>query len=154
MEKEVNLKSKSKEEVKKFWQKKEEEIGESIQGKSIAEYMEGYQDFNKHCWGLLYYTNSAFYFQTFPRKNWLMSLIKSGDNYEDEKIITFKIDWKEVVEINLPPKKKSIFALFSPPDNRLFINYRNNSQILTMILSMYSRKEQIKFRQFFQHKGK
>jgi len=139
------LKELPKKDAEKFWKEKEQEIGEEIKGRDMSEYINGYQGIRERIWGLLYYTESSFYFQTFPRKNWFTSLIGSGKTEDSGEAMNFRILWEEVKEINLPPKRNIFFNFFSPADYRIFIKYRINSQEDTLVLMMYSRENRNHF---------
>jgi hypothetical protein len=142
--------------VEKFWKEKEEELGEKIQGKDMSEYISGYQELKEKTWGLLYYTKSSFYFQTFPKRNWLSSLIGAGSSRVESsgEAFVFSIMWEKVKDITLPPKKKSLLSFLSPPDNRVFIRYQINTQDEILVLSMYSRNTRGKFLDCYQQSKK
>jgi len=63
------LKRSPEKDVEQFWKKKEEDIGEKIKGKSMAEFNGGYQNFSGPILGILFYTESAFIFRLFPGKS-------------------------------------------------------------------------------------
>lgn len=124
-----------------FWKKKEKDIGEKIEGKSMAEFISGYQDFSGPILGILFYTESAFYFQTFPRRNWLFSFIRAEQLEREENQLNFRILWSDVEKIDLPPRKHPFLALLSPPDNRIFIDFQSNRQKMTLALTMHCRED-------------
>jgi len=62
-------------EVRKFWEDREQEIGEKIRIYTLGEYRQGDLDFTPPKVGLVYITETTFYFQTFPKSNWFASLI-------------------------------------------------------------------------------
>jgi len=124
--------------AEQFWRKKEEDIGEKIKGKSMAEFISGYQDFSGPIWGILFYTESAFYFQTFPRRNLLFSFIRERQPKREEDQLNFHILWSDVKKIDIPPRKHPFLALLSPPDYRIFIDYQRNGQKMTLTLIMHS----------------
>jgi len=62
------LKRVNEKDAEQFWKKKEEDIREKIEGKSMAKFISGYQDFSGPIWGILFYTESAFIFRLFPGK--------------------------------------------------------------------------------------
>ena len=123
--------------VEQFWKKKEEDIGEKIKGRSIAQFIGGYQNFSGPIWGILFYTESAFYFQTFPRRNLLFSFMRAEQPEREENQLNFRILWSDVEKIDLPPRKHSFLALLSPPDYRIFIDYQSNGQKMTLTLTMH-----------------
>ena len=136
---------KKQEDVERFWKEKEQEIGEKVKGKDMSEYISGRQELKEKSWGLLYYTESAFYFQTFTRRNWLTSLIGGGKTEQTGDTIIFRILWEKVREIVLPAKKNNFFAFLSPPDHRVFIQYQSNGQEDTLVFVMYSRDSRDRF---------
>lgn len=140
----------NKQEVIKYWQEKEREIGEEIRGKDMSEYLSGYSGIKGRTWGLLYYTDTSFYFQTFPKKNWWTSLMGGGEKENQGKARQFKIPWSAVKEIILPTKKKSILAIFSPPDYRVFIKYQKDNIENILVFLIYSRSTREKFGECFQ----
>lgn len=153
--KEEILKKNTKPEVQKYWQEKEREIGEKIKGKDMSEYLSGYYGLTGRTWGLLYYTDTSFYFQTFPKKNWVTSLFRSGQNEYSGESINFKIPWSSVKEIYYPPKKNVFLSILSPPDYRVFIKYQLENKENTLVLIMYSRSNREDFLNCFkrfQHK--
>ncbi len=144
------MKKNIKQDVVKYWQEKEKEIGEEIRGKDMSEYLGGYSGFQERTWGLLYYTDTSFYFQTFPKKNWWTSLLGGGENEYGGVTRQFQIPWSSVIEINLSPRKKSILSILSPPDYRVFIRYQQDSMEQTLVLLIYSRSTQKQFGECFQ----
>lgn len=127
------------EDVERFWEEKEQEIGEKIKGKDMSEYISGHPELKEKSWGLLYYTETTFYFQTFPRRNWLTSLMGGGKTEKTGDTKIFRILWEKVRKIVLPAKKNTFFAFLSPPDHRIFIKYQLNGQEDTLVFVMYSR---------------
>ena len=123
--------------VEQFWKKKEEDIGEKIKGKSMAQFIGGYRNFSGPILGILFYTESAFYFQTFPRQNSLFSFLRAGQPKREENQLNFRILWSDVEKIDLPPRKHSFLALLSPADYRIFIDYQSNGQKMTLTLNMH-----------------
>lgn len=139
------MKETSKKDVEEFWGKKEQEIGEKIRGKDMSEYLCGYPDIKERSWGLLYYTESSFYFQTFPRKNWFTSLLGGGQTENTGQTFHFRVPWDTVTGIILPPKKNALLAFFSPPDYRVFIEYRIGDREETLVFMMYSHENRERF---------
>jgi len=129
---------------KKYWQDKEQEIGEKIIGKDMSEYIGGHPDLTEQAWGILFYTKIAFYFKAFPRKNWITSLL-GGKEEKIEDNITICILWKNVQEVCLPKNKKSFFSFLFPTDNRIFINYQENNAQHKLVFTMSSNENKKKF---------
>ena len=137
--------------TEKFWKEKEQEIGEKIIGKDMSEYISGYQEVKEKTWGLLYYTESSFYFQTFPKKSWLTSLLGSGQGEYSGETTIFRILWKDMKEVCLPTERKTFFTIFSPPDCRVLIKHYENSKEKTLVLMMYSRDNRNQFIEFYRN---
>jgi len=131
------LKRVPKKDVEQFWKKKEEDIGEKIKGRSMAEFIGGYQNFSGPILGILFYTESAFYFQTFPRQNLLFSFIRAEQPEREENQLNFCILWSDVEKIDFPHRKYPFLALLFPPDYRIFIDYQSNGQKMTLTLTMH-----------------
>ncbi len=150
--KEGKLTTNKQKDVEEFWKEKEQELGEEIKGKDMSEYISGYRGLKEKTWGLLYYTKSSFYFQTFPKKNWLTSLMGVGGGKVENSADTFifNIIWEKVKEITLPAKKNLILSFLSPPDNLVFIRYQIDSQEEILTLAMYSRNSRKKFLECYQ----
>jgi hypothetical protein len=123
--------------VEQFWKKKEEDIGEKIKGRSMAEFIGGYQNFSGPILGILFYTESAFYFQTFPRQNLLFSFIRAEQPEREENQLNFRILWSDVEKIDFPHRKYPFLALLFSPDYRIFIDYQSNGQKMTLTLTMH-----------------
>lgn len=150
--KEGKLATNNQKDVEEFWKEKEQELGEEIKGKDMSEYISGYQGLQEKTWGLLYYTKSSFYFQTFPKKNWLTSLIGVGSGKAEStgNTFIFNIMWGKVKDIALPAKKNTLLSFLSPPDNRIFIRYKVDTQEETLTFAMYSRNNRKKFLECYQ----
>jgi len=131
------LKKVPEKDVEQFWKKKEEDIGEKIEGRSMAQFIGGYRNFSGPILGILFYTESAFYFQTFPRQNSLFSFLRAEQPEREENQLNFRILWSDVERIDLSPRKHSFLAFLSPPDYRIFIDYQSNGQKMTLTLNMY-----------------
>ncbi|MBN2396624.1 MAG: hypothetical protein JXC36_09240 [Candidatus Atribacteria bacterium] len=145
----IHVNKNNQKDVEKYWKDKEQELGETIKGKDISEYVSGYQGVTEKTWGLLYYSDSSFYFQTFPRRNWLISLLKGEPSEDSGKTMNFYIRWDDVFQIDIPAKKSMISNIFLPPDYRVFIQYKINNQQGTLVLVMYSKESREKFLKFY-----
>lgn len=141
--------------VEQFWKKKEEDIGEKIKGKSMAEFNGGYQNFSGPILGILFFTESAFYFQTFPRQKSLFSFMRAEQPEHEENQLNFCILWSEVEKIDIPPRKYPFLAFLSPPDYRIFIEYQSNRQKMTLALTMHCQEDRSRLVDFYKdHKTK
>jgi hypothetical protein len=135
------LKRLFKKDVEQFWKKKEEDIGEKIKGKSMAEFIGGFQNFSGPILGILFYTESAFYFQTFPRQNSLFSFMRAEQPEREENQLNFRILWSDVEKIDIPPRKYPFLAFLSPPDYRIFIEYQYNRQKKVLAFTMHCQED-------------
>ena len=145
------MKKVPKKDVEQFWKKKEEDIGEKIKGKSMAEFIGGYQNFSGPILGILFYTESAFYFQTFPRQNWLFSFMRAEQPEREENQLNFRILWSDVEKIELPPRKHPFLALLSPQNYRIFIDYQSNGQKMTLTLTMHCLEDRSRLIDFYKY---
>ena len=127
--------------VEQYWKKKEEDIGEKIRGRMLAELIDGFQDFSGSILGILFYTKSVFYFQAFPRKSPLLSLLKPGEPLRRDKLLNFCIPWSDVKKIYFPPGKNSILSFLLPQNYRIFIDYIYNGNRNNLRISMQSRED-------------
>ncbi len=137
-------------EAKRYWQEKEKEIGEEIIGKEMCEYLSGYDDLEPRTWGLLYYSETSFYFQVFPKKSFWSSLLGSSQDENRGETRLFQIPWSSIKEIQLPTRKKSVFSIFSLPDYRVLIKYEGDNKERILVLLIYTQTTQEKFLECFQ----
>lgn len=138
-----------KKDSEQYWKKKEDDIGEKIRGKMLAEFIDGYQNFSGPILGILFYTESAFYFQTFPRENWFLSLSKPGESLYRDKLLNFCIPWSNVEKIDFPLRRNSFFGLFLPQEYRIFIDYQNNGNRTNLAITLQSREDRDKLIEFY-----
>ena len=132
-----------------YWKKKEDDIGEKISGRMLAEFIDGYQNFSGPILGILFYTESAFYFQTFPKKNWFLPLLKPGESLCRDKLLNFCIPWSNVKKIDFLPRKNPFLGLFLPQEYRIFIDYQNNGNRTNLAITMQSREDRDKLIEFY-----
>lgn len=132
-----------------YWKKKEDDIGEKIRGKMLAEFIDGYKNFSGPILGILFYNGSAFYFQTFPRENWFFSLLKPGESLRRDKLLNFCIPWSNVEKIDFPPRRNSFFGLFLSQEYRIFIDYQNNGNRTNLAITLQSREDRDKLIEFY-----
>lgn len=145
----IHLDKNNQKDIEKYWKEKEQEIGEVIKNKDISEYISGYQGIKDRVWGLLYYTENSFYFQTFPKRDWLISLLRGGQAEYSGKAINFHILWENVLDISIPGKRSFISSILAPPDYRVFIQYKTDNQQGTLVFVMYSTEKREKFLKFY-----
>lgn len=141
-----------KKDMEQFWEKKEEDIGEKIKGRSMAEFIGGYQNFSGPILGILFYTESSFYFQTFPRQNLLFSFMRTEQPAREGNQLNFRILWSEVERIDIPPRKYPFLALLSPPDYRIFIEYQYNRQKKILAFTMHCQEDRSRLIDFYKHR--
>jgi hypothetical protein len=146
---EVDLERLPEKDSEQYWKKKEDDIGEKIKGRMIAEFIDGYQNFSGPILGILFYTESAFYFQTFPKKNWFLPLLKPGGSLCRDKLLNFCIPWSNVKKIDFPPRKNPFLRLFLPQEYRIFIDYQNNGNRTNLAITMQSREDRDKLIEFY-----
>ena len=132
-----------------YWKRKEDDIGEKIRGRMLAEFIDGYQNFSGPILGILFYTESAFYFQTFPKKNWFLPLLKPGESLCRDKLLNFCIPWSNVKKIDFLPRKNPFLGLFLPQEYRIFIDYQNNGNRTNLAITMQSREDRDKLIEFY-----
>lgn len=61
-----------------FWSGVEQERGEKVVKYSLAQYLGGMEELAAPRWGLIYVTESALCFRTFPQRNWFSSILTGG----------------------------------------------------------------------------
>lgn len=66
------------EDVKKFWESVEREVGMPVLEYALGQYMSGYDDREGPEWGLLYLTEKTLYFRHFPSANWFSAIMSAG----------------------------------------------------------------------------
>lgn len=148
--KEVDLERFPENDIEEYWKKKEEDIGDKIKAKMLAEYIRGYQNISGPILGILFYTKSAFYFQTFPRENWLIPWLKPGKSQGyTNKLLYFCIPWSNVKKIDFPPSKNTFLGLFLPQEYPIFIGYQNNENRTNLVMMMKSREDRDKLIEFY-----
>lgn len=133
----------------KYWQDKEQDIGEEIRGRDMCEYLGGYNELRQRAWGLLYFTDNAFYVEIYSQKSWWGSLPGTGSQERQQESILIKISWNIVQDIHIPPKKNRFLALFSSSHNRVFIKYLQSGIEKLLVLLVYSHSVRKKFLECF-----
>lgn len=105
------------EEVKKFWEEREQEIGEKIHIYTLGEYRQGDLEFKPPKVGLVYITESTFYFQTFPKSNWFSSLLGGmRKKQKEEEPVTIAVPFSliKTAEHLKPSLMERIFSAKMP----------------------------------------
>ncbi|MDD5014831.1 MAG: hypothetical protein PHW73_06995 [Atribacterota bacterium] len=133
----------------RYWKKKEDDIGDKIKGKILAEFISGYQNFSGPILGILCYTKRAFYFQTFPRENWFVSMWKTGESIRQNTLLNFCIPWSNVKKMDFLPRKNPFLGLFLPQEYRIFIDYQNNENRTNLAITIKSREDRDKLIEFY-----
>ena len=74
--------------IEKFWRDYEEETGETVMAKAMGQYIDGWDDFPQHLWGLVIATSGGFRFHHFAERSWIMSVpgLYSGETLKEKKI--------------------------------------------------------------------
>jgi len=139
----------SEKDIKQYWKKKEDNIGEKISGKMFVEITGDSQIISGPIFGILFYTNNSFYFNHFPRKNWWTSLLKSGAPLQQDKLLDFCISWSDITKIVFPSKKCFFLGLFLPQDFRVFIDYQVNGNKMNLTIIMHRQTDRNKLIKFY-----
>lgn len=134
---------------KYFWKKKEDEIGEKIKGKILAEFQSDKTGLSGPILGLLFYTKNAMYFQTFPRKNWLSSLFRPEESCNREKILNLTINWQEIRNINFLKTGNFLINMFLPNNFRILIDCQCNKNSEKLVFTLHCRKDGDELINFF-----
>jgi len=135
--------------VEQYWKKKEDDIGEKIRGRMLIEYIKGYQNYSVPVLGILFYTESVFCFQTFPRKSWILSLLKPGEPQQQGELLNFCISWSNVKKIDFPLRKNLFLGFFLPQNFPVYIKYQNNENRTSLDITMHSQKDRDKLIEFY-----
>ena len=124
--------------ITKYWQDKEREIGEEIRGRGMCEYLGGYHELRQRAWGLLYFTDNTFYVEMYSQKSRWDSLFGAGSQERSGEPILIKIPWNIVKDLHISAKKNRFLALFSSSDYRVFIEYLQNGMEKVLVLLIHS----------------
>lgn len=149
LSREVDLERLQSNDVEQYWKKKEDDIGEKIEGRMLAELIDGFQDFSGTVLGILFYTESTFYFQSFPKKSPLLSLLRPGEPLRRDKLLNFCIPWSDVKKIDFPPEKNSFLSFLLPQNYRISIDCLYNGNRENLRITMQSRKDRDKLIGFY-----
>lgn len=120
----IEVKSESdNEEVTEFWKSLEEEIGEPICVYTLGEYRQGNLNIPAPKVGLFYLTETALFFQTFPKANWFASVLGGfGKKKKDEQGQIFKILLNRIKKAYIQ-KPTFMEKLFSPKMPAVVVSY-------------------------------
>jgi len=121
-------------EIDKFWEKKEKEIQGKIIHKCLVQYLSGYRNFFGPLWGIFFFTKQAIYFQTFPKKNWLLSIWQTETEELEESSLSFCIPWDEITKITFPEDKSKIKKVFFDEGNLVTLDYVSENEIFSLKL--------------------
>lgn len=112
-----------KEEVREFWARTEEELGERVERYTMAHCVKGCLE-GQGLWGLLFVTEQALYFHHFAKRNWFTSIVVADrDTASKEMRMVVPRDSIQSVAIHRQKSLlKRIFA-YSPPV--LEVQYRD-----------------------------
>ena len=105
-------------EVKAFWDKTEEELGEEVIVYAMGRCLSGCAEADSitQIWGLFFLTERALYFRHFPRQNWFSSLT-SGSKGSADKEIYFSVPMDRIKGVELHRESSFLKRLLSatPP---------------------------------------
>jgi hypothetical protein len=98
-----------------FWSGVEQERGEKVVKYSLAQYLGGMEELAAPRWGLVYVTESALCFRTFPQRNWFSAILSGGGARagKDEEL-EFCILRSAVVETRYLKTKSLVKKIFAP----------------------------------------
>jgi len=120
--------------VDKFWEEKEREIQGKIIHKCLAQYLSGYRNFSGTLWGIFFFTNQAIYFQTFPKKNWLLFIWQTEKEDLGESSLNFCVPWNEITKITFPEGKSKIKKFFSRSGSVVIVDYVSKNERFSLKL--------------------
>jgi len=122
------------EEVREFWENLEEEIGESIEVYTLGEYRQGDLDIVTPKVGLFYLTETALYFQTFPKSNWFSAILGGiGKKKKEDKGETVKIPLTRIEKAYLQ-KPTFMEKLFSPKMPVVIVSFIDMDEVEKSIM--------------------
>jgi hypothetical protein len=100
----------------------------------LAQYLSGYRNFSGPLWGIFFFTNQAIYFQTFPKKNWLLFIWQAETEDLGESSLNFCIPWNEITKITFPEEKSKIKKFFSRSGSVVIVEYVSKNERFSLKL--------------------
>lgn len=118
-----------KEDPDNFWQEYEEQIGEKVIGRSLGQYLYGWEEFDsqgwKSIWGLMIVSSGGFRFHHFPQQHWFNSVLNTSGKTPRDK--TFFLPKEKIISAQLKAEKKWWKRIFTSSVPLLFIVYRDGA---------------------------
>lgn len=113
------------EQVKAFWDKTEEELGEEVIVYTMGRCLSGCGDVDVRgqIWGLFFVTERALYFRHFPRHSWLDSLVSGSRSAGGDQEIYFSIPMNRMQSVSLNREASLLKRLLSATPPVFSIDY-------------------------------
>jgi hypothetical protein len=109
-----------------FWQRTEEELGETVAVYTIGKCYGGCVEGDVEVWGLFFVTERALYFRHFPSSNWFSALLQNstspGSGREE---VYFSIPLEKIEDAELEPEPSLLRRIFSYTPPALRVTYRD-----------------------------
>lgn len=112
--------------VKAFWDKTEEELGEEVIIYTMGRCISGCvpkRDSKAQMWGLFFLTERALYFRHFPQQNWLSSFMSSGAGISAGEEIYFSVPMERMQSVSVDQYRTFWQRLFSGEPPTFSIDY-------------------------------
>ena len=116
-----------------FWHQVEDERGETVIKYSLAQYQGGWGEVVAPRWGLVYVTDSALCFRTFPQRNWLSSLLGGGGSSEKTEELEFCIPRSQISAAEFRKSESLMKKIFAPEPPTVRIACRDEYQAETTV---------------------
>jgi len=116
-----------------FWHQVEAERGETVIKYSLAQYQGGWGEVVAPRWGLVYVTDSALCFRTFPQRNWLSSLLGGGGSSEKSEELEFCILRSQISAAEFRKSESLLKKIFAPEPPTVRIACRDEHQAETTV---------------------
>ncbi|RKX82156.1 MAG: hypothetical protein DRP57_10450 [Spirochaetes bacterium] len=114
-------------EVDNYWNEKEKSLRQRIKGKYLCRYLSGSINITFPRWGILFFTQSSLYFESYRNENWL-SILSFGKKNKNTEEVFLEWPWPEIIEAKLLTKP-SWWKLISIPRGRILdIEYKHESK--------------------------
>jgi len=116
-----------------FWHQVEAERGEKVIKYSLAQYQGGWGEVVAPRWGLVYVTDSAFCFRTFPQRNWLSSLLGGGEVPGKSDELEFCIPRSQISAAEFRKPMSLLKKIFAPDPPTVRVACRDEYQAETTV---------------------
>jgi hypothetical protein len=97
-----------------FWKEYAEKIQETVLGKGLGRYIDGWEEYEFPLWGLVIVTSGGFRFHHFPHEGWLTALSRITTGGEPPKEKTIFIPRERIAEVEIKVEKNWLKKLISP----------------------------------------